>query len=161
MRYGQIYDTEIGRLCILQEGEAIVVLDIAEHTSDADLTVIWQETPLLKEAISQVQEYLSGSRRTFTLPYRFEGTVFQEKVWQALLEIPYDETRTYGQIAARIGNPKGARAVGMACNRNRILLLIPCHRVIGSDGSLTGFGGGIEVKRSLLELEHRKDSLST
>ena len=79
--------------------------------------------------------------------------------WQALLEIPYGEMHTYGQIAARIGNPKGARAVGMACNRNCILLLIPCHRVIGSDGSLTGFGGGIEVKRSLLELERRKDSL--
>ncbi len=103
--------------------------------------------------VQQVTEYLDGKRRDLDIPYRAEGTVFQKQVWNALLEIPYGETRTYGQIAKNIGNPKAVRAVGMANNRNPLMLLIPCHRVIGADGSLTGYAGGLPMKQYLLELE--------
>ena len=152
MRYGQIYDTEIGRICILQEEDAIVALGFEQPGEN----VIWQETPLLQETISQVKEYLKGERRTFDVKLSSRGTAFQQKVWQALREISYGETRTYGQIAAAVGSPKGARAVGMACNRNPIMIIVPCHRVIGSNGSLTGFGGGLPVKEKLLKLEGRE-----
>ena len=111
------------------------------------------ESPLIQEAAKQLREYFAGTRRVFDLPLSFEGTEFQQKVWAALLAIPYGETRTYGEIAAQAGNPKAARAAGMANNRNPIAIICPCHRVIGSDGSLVGFGGGLPVKKYLLDLE--------
>ncbi len=101
----------------------------------------------------ELEEYFSGARRSFDLPVRLRGTEFQRLVWAALTEIPYGETRSYGQIARRIGRPGAARAVGMACHANPVVLLIPCHRVIGSSGALTGFGGGLEIKKRLLALE--------
>ena len=91
----------------------------------------------------------------FDLPLRMQGTPFQQKVWAALREIPYGETRSYGQIAAQVGNPKAGRAVGMANNRNPIAIIVPCHRVIGANGSLTGYAGGLNVKQELLALERR------
>lgn len=103
----------------------------------------------------QLREYLLGVRKTFDLPIKPAGTSFQLAVWHALTEIPYGETRTYGQIAAAIGNPKASRAVGMACNRNPLWIVIPCHRVVGSNGSLTGYEGGLPMKRALLELEQQ------
>jgi methylated-DNA-[protein]-cysteine S-methyltransferase len=112
-----------------------------------------KETPLIKKAAKQLEEYFNGKRKTFNLPIAPQGTEFQLKVWQALLKIPYGETRSYGEIGISIGNPKAYRAVGMANNRNPIVIIIPCHRVIGSKGDLTGFGGGLELKRKLLELE--------
>ena len=104
-------------------------------------------------AAEQLEAYFAGKRTTFSLPLRPAGTAFQLAVWQALTEIPYGETRSYGEIAAAVGNPKAARAVGMANNRNPISILIPCHRVIGSTGALVGYGGGLEKKLFLLELE--------
>ncbi len=151
MKYTWTYETPIGPICLVQDGEALVGLGIAGSLQAAD--AIWQETPFLQQAIKELREYLDGGRKIFTVHLSTAGTPFQEKVWRALREIPYGETRTYGQIAIRVGNPKGARAVGMACNRNPIMLLIPCHRVVGSDGSLTGFGGGLPVKEKLLRLE--------
>lgn len=115
------------------------------------------ETALLREAGSQLLEYFQGKRKEFVLPLSPNGTKFQQKVWQALCTIPYGETRSYGQIAAQIGQPKASRAVGGANNRNPIMIFIPCHRVIGADGSLTGFGGGLEAKKYLLELEAGKE----
>ena len=112
--------------------------------------------PVIEAAISQLQEYAAGTRTEFDLPIAPTGTDFQLAVWQALREIPYGETRSYGEIAARIGNPKASRGVGSACNKNRILLLIPCHRVIGKNGSLTGFGAGLDLKDTLLNLEKRE-----
>ena len=112
--------------------------------------------PVIETAISQLQEYAAGTRTEFDLPIAPTGTDFQLAVWQALREIPYGETRSYGEIAARIGNPKASRGVGGACNKNRILLLIPCHRVIGKNGSLTGFGAGLDLKDALLNLEKRE-----
>jgi len=105
------------------------------------------------EAIRQLDAYFRGELKDFDLPLRMEGTEFQLSVWKELRRIPYGETRTYGEMAKKIGNPKGARAVGLANGQNPIPIIVPCHRVIGSDGSLTGFGGGIENKRKLLELE--------
>jgi len=104
-------------------------------------------------AHTQLQEYFAGKRKVFDLELAPSGTDFQKKVWQALLKIPYGKTATYKEIAAAIGHPKAARAVGMACNKNPIAIIIPCHRVVGSNGSLTGYAGGLEMKKRLLELE--------
>jgi O-6-methylguanine DNA methyltransferase len=101
----------------------------------------------------QLEEYFSGSRRDFTFPLDLRGTEFQRACWRALLTIPYGETRSYADIARAVGKPHAFRAVGMANNRNPIAIVIPCHRVIASDGSLCGYGGGLEIKRRLLELE--------
>ena len=101
----------------------------------------------------ELEEYFVGARKSFDLPIRFAGTPFQRRVWAALAEIPYGETRSYGQIARLVGSPGAARAVGMACHVNPVVLLIPCHRVVGATGALTGFGGGLEVKKRLLTLE--------
>ena len=101
----------------------------------------------------QLEEYFAGSRRDFTFPLDMRGTEFQLACWRALLAIPYGETRTYADIARAVGRPQGFRAVGMANNRNPIAIVVPCHRVIASDGTLCGYGGGLEIKRQLLQLE--------
>lgn len=111
--------------------------------------------PLLRRAAEELGAYFAGRRRDFTLPLDPRGSDFQRQVWQALRSIPYGQTRTYGQIAEQIGRRRAARAVGMANNRNPIAILIPCHRVIGSDGSMTGYAAGIAIKERLLALERR------
>lgn len=108
---------------------------------------------LVERAAAQLREYLTGDRRVFDLPLDFLGTDFQRLVWAELLTIPYGQTRSYGQVAAGIGRPKGARAVGMALGRNPLAVVVPCHRVIGGGGALTGYGGGLELKERLLRLE--------
>jgi len=118
----------------------------------------WMENPLFfSKIITQLDGYFNGSLRKFSLiqgiDFKLKGTPFQEKVWQELLNIPYGETISYGELAIRIGNPRAFRAVGMANGKNPISIIVPCHRVIGKDGSLTGFGGGIDVKKQLLSLE--------
>jgi methylated-DNA-[protein]-cysteine S-methyltransferase len=131
-------------------GRAPRVLEqAAENAGAASPSVVGP----LREAVRQLAEYFAGDRRKFDLPLRLEGTDFQRRVWQVLTEIPYGETWSYGQLAQRIGNPKGCRAVGLANGRNPISILVPCHRVIGADGSLTGYGGGVERKRWLLAHE--------
>lgn len=110
---------------------------------------------ILDQVEQELGEYFCGLRKTFEVPIRMRGTEFQQKVWGALREIPYGEMRTYAQIAQMIGNPKACRAVGGANNRNPIMILIPCHRVVGADGSLVGFGGGLDAKKYLLELERK------
>lgn len=119
-----------------------------------------QETPLLREAEKQLGEYFAGTRRKFHLPLSLRGTPFQLAVWAALQAIPFGETRSYGQLAAMIGRPRACRAVGMANHANPVMIIVPCHRVIGADGSLTGYGGGLEMKRFLLELEQKEDNRS-
>ena len=111
------------------------------------------ETPLIQKAAAQVKEYFAGKRKQFKLPLAPHGTEFQQAVWRALQDIPYGETRSYKEIAAAIGRPKAVRAVGMANNRNPISIIVPCHRVIGHDGKLVGYGGGLPLKQRLLELE--------
>ena len=112
-------------------------------------------SPVSELAAAQFLEYCSGTRRSFDFPMALRGTLFQLSVWEALPQIPYGETRTYGQIAAAIGKPGAARAVGMACRRNPIWIAIPCHRVVGSNRTLTGYAGGLELKKQLLQLEQR------
>ena len=116
------------------------------------------ESPLLLDAERQLQEYFRGKRKTFELPLSPTGTAFQKAVWSALMEIPYGETRSYAEIAARIGNPRACRAVGMANHRNPLPVFIPCHRVIASDGNLAGYAGGLSIKVALLALESRANS---
>lgn len=152
------YDTSIGRIGIAENGKAITNLWFADK-SDSGKVNLQQaevgETPLLKKAAAQIKEYFDGTRREFDLPLALEGTVFQKAVWEALLTIPYGGTRGYGEIALSIGNPKACRAVGMANNRNRIAIIVPCHRVIGADGKLVGYGGGLDIKERLLALEKK------
>lgn len=114
--------------------------------------------PVLVKTEKQLTEYFAGKRDTFNLDLDFQGTEFQKKVWDALLQIPYGETRSYGQLAALLGNPKASRAVGAANGKNPISIVAPCHRVIGSTGALTGFAGGMETKAQLLELESKGTS---
>lgn len=117
-----------------------------------------EDTDLLQvvdQAVEQLVAYSQGRLREFSLPLKFTGTEFQNSVWKALLEVPYGQTTTYGELAKRIGMPKGARAVGGALNRNPLGIVVPCHRVVGSDGAMVGFAGGIDVKKLLLELELR------
>jgi methylated-DNA-[protein]-cysteine S-methyltransferase len=114
------------------------------------------QTPLIKKAAAQLEEYFSGKRKKFSLPLDMRGTEFQMDVWRALQNIPYGETRSYKEIAEQVNRPKAVRAVGMANHRNPISIIVPCHRVIGRDGSLTGYGGGLPLKRYLLELEQAR-----
>lgn len=111
------------------------------------------ETPLLQEAEEQLNEYFAGVRREFDLPLAAKGTPFQQAVWAQLRKIPYGEVRTYGQLAAALGKPKASRAVGSACHCNPLCIVVPCHRVIGADGSLTGYAEELDIKEYLLELE--------
>jgi methylated-DNA-[protein]-cysteine S-methyltransferase len=109
--------------------------------------------PILKQAEQQLREYFKGERKKFTIPLETSGTDFQKKVWQALLTIPFGETRSYGELAKQIKKPSASRAVGAANGRNPVSILVPCHRVIGASGKLTGFAGGLEVKAKLLSIE--------
>ena len=112
-----------------------------------------EATSELRSCVRELEEYFAGQRRTFSFPLDLRGTDFQVACWRALLAIPYGETRSYGDIARAVGRPQGFRAVGMANNRNPIAIVVPCHRVIASDGTLCGYGGGLDTKRKLLELE--------
>jgi len=145
---------------IAEEDNAVTELFFENHVparfKKADCKEV--ETPLIKEAALQVEQYLAGKRRDFSVPLAACGTEFQKAAWNALLTIPYGETRSYKNMAEQIGRPKAVRAVGMANNRNPISIIIPCHRVIGHNGALTGYGGGLPLKRYLLELE--QDRLS-
>lgn len=145
-----LFDTPLGRMGLAEEDGAVVRLYLP---GDGVPRILPRETALLAEGRRQLLDYLAGARRDFDLPIRLEGTAFQRQVWAALREIPYGEIRSYGQIAAAVGRPKAARAVGMANHSNPVPILIPCHRVIGADGRLTGYGGGLDLKRRLLELE--------
>ena len=146
------FSAPLGRITIVQSGDAITHLHIDEMPvlpADAEERV----TPLLQEACRQLSEYFAGTRKTFSLPLAPAGTDFQKKAWRALCTIPYGQTRTYKDMAIAIGCPKGFRAVGLANNKNPIAILIPCHRVIGANGKLVGYAGGLHLKKFLLELE--------
>ena len=148
MIYQFSYETKLGSVTIIEEDGALLAI-----TTHRTYEGIEQETLLIKEAYSQLSEYLLGERKSFDLPLKPRGTVFQQQVWKALCDIPYGETRSYKQIAEAIGNPKAVRAVGMANNRNPLLIVVPCHRVIGANGKLVGYGAGIDKKEFLLKLE--------
>lgn len=154
----RIYFTEfaspIGTLRITGTGAALtgVFMESERHASVQDRDAVRDDVPL-RDARRQLEEYFAGARREFSLLLDARGTEFQRRVWRALSEIPYGKTATYSDVAKRIHNPNAVRAVGLANGRNPISIIVPCHRVIGADGSLTGYGGGLERKRFLLALE--------
>lgn len=138
----------LGSLTLTEESGCLTGL-----TFGAALSPCPAPSPILEETANQLHEYFAGARRTFTVPLCFGGTEFQHDVWEALLSIPYGETATYREIARRIGRPRAVRAVGHTIGLNPISILIPCHRVIGKNGSLTGFAWGPDAKKTLLKLE--------
>ena len=152
MNYVTYVDSPIGRLSLYSDGQALTGLYMGAHEPDADAVPGGALAPL-RAAARQLGEYFAGKRREFDLPVALHGTPFQSRVWAQLQKIPFGETWSYGQLAKRIRQPGAARAVGHANNRNPVSIVIPCHRVIGADGSLTGYGGGIERKQWLLEHE--------
>lgn len=143
-------ETRLGTLWIEEDGKGICAVSFSEQKSAEAKE---QDTPLLLEAAKQLKEYFGGARREFELPLSLRGTEFQRRVWNCLLQIPYGETRSYGEIAAMAGNPRACRAVGMANHQNPVAVIVPCHRVIGADGKLTGYAGGLHLKEALLLLE--------
>ncbi len=143
--------TPLGEMALGEEGGKISRLWL--RAQDAPEAEPDSPTPLLRQAARQLEEYFAGRRKVFDLPLNPQGTPFQQKVWRALCAVPYGQTASYGRIAAAVGSPKACRAVGMANHANPIAIFIPCHRIIGSDGSLTGYGGGLDIKRALLALE--------
>lgn len=150
MKYIKYTDTKIGNIAIVEEDEKIIAIEMnKKHEED----ILPKDTLLLKETEKQLIQYLDGKRTAFDVPLNPKGTKFMKKVWTALQEIPYGQVRTYGQIAQKVGNPKAARAVGMANHRNPIPIIIPCHRVIGSNGKLVGYALGMQRKQFLLNLE--------
>ena len=155
MIYQACVETKIGPLGIAERDQFLTHLFFRQEKTleKAPKNAVEKWTPFLRGVAKEIKEYLSGKRKKFDIPLKLYGTDFQLSVWHALLTIPYGETRSYREIAEQIGNPKSCRAVGMANNRNPIAIIIPCHRVIGADGSLVGFGGGLELKQQLLELE--------
>lgn len=145
-------DSPVGPLLLTSDGTALTRVLFA---AEPDPSWSTDPCPVLERAATQLDEYFRGERTDFDLPLAPEGTTFQITVWQALRDIPYAETVSYGQLATRVGNPRASRAVGLANGRNPISIVVPCHRVIGADGSLTGYGGGLDRKRTLLDLERR------
>ncbi|MDO4550417.1 MAG: methylated-DNA--[protein]-cysteine S-methyltransferase [Planctomycetia bacterium] len=151
MKYRCFYETSLGMIGLEEEFHTIQALYLPGIFPAAD--AVEKETALLKKAFRQLQEYLVGKRKIFDLPLAPQGTEFQKKVWRELLKIPYGQTVSYKYIAEKIGNSRAARAVGMANHRNPIPIFIPCHRVVGASGNLTGFRGGLEIKQKLLKIE--------
>jgi methylated-DNA-[protein]-cysteine S-methyltransferase len=143
------FDTPLGAMEALEENGLLLALDF-EDSSPHDVPA---PTPLLFQIQQQIQEYFAGTRKLFDVPYVLKGSPFQSKVWEALLLVPYGTTRTYGQLARAVGKSGAARAVGQAIHHNPLAILVPCHRIIGAHGKLTGYAGGLWRKRALLRLE--------
>jgi len=158
--YYTTFESPVGPLLLAGESNALrlVSFETSKHAA-LPRPELQQNAEAFAEVIRQLQAYFGGDLKEFDLPLALEGTEFQLRVWKALRKIPYGETISYAQLAERIGNPKAVRAVGLANGSNPIPIIVPCHRVIGSDGSLTGFGGGLSAKKRLLELENRQLSL--
>lgn len=143
------YKTKIGYLTISEENDIVVEILFGKFEN------LTEENNALKKAINEINEYLDGNRKEFTFPFQISGTEFQQKVYNELLKIPYGQTCSYGDIAKSIGNEKASRAVGNANNKNKLPIVIPCHRVIGKSKDLTGYAGGLNVKEFLLNLENK------
>ena len=144
------YDTEIGRIKISEKEGKIIGLVFSDSKKENEIE---KETDYIRRTYLQLKEYLSGKRKSFDIEIEMIGTEFQKKVWKELLNIPYGETRSYKDIATAIGNKKACRAVGNANNKNPIAIIVPCHRVVGSNGSMTGYAGGLDIKENLLKIE--------
>ncbi len=148
------YESPVGRLGIAAENNNLTGVFFDHRNNFPNHEIV--ETPIIKLAAKQLEEYFQGERKAFDLPLLLQGTEFQQSVWGALQTIPYGETRSYKEIATQIGNPKASRAVGHSNHKNPLAIIIPCHRVIGQNGKITGYAGGLEAKRFLLELESQQ-----
>lgn len=156
--YFKTMRSPVGQLTLVASDEGLAaILWEKEQPNRVRLNLVAEDNkhPVLLKAEQQLKEYFAGQRRSFDLKFDFVGTPFQKKVWNALLKIPFGETRSYAQIAQQVGSPKAVRAVGAANGRNPISIMAPCHRVIGANGTLTGFAGGLEAKQYLLEMERK------
>ena len=147
MQFERVIDTPIGKLTLCADETGICELKFGMQSTRTD------DVSMLDQAQQELEEYFAGRRKLFSVPLSIHGTPFQESVWRALIEVPYGETISYGELARRVNNPKACRAVGMANHVNRIPIFIPCHRVVGANGKLTGYAGGLEIKRMLLKTE--------
>lgn len=157
--YWHDHDTPIGRLLLAGDGERLKLVHFQSDSRTLRPAPGWvAERKPFGAVIDQLSEYFAGKRRVFDLPLAPEGTAFQRAVWHALTLIPYACTISYAELARRMGNPRASRAVGLANGANPLPIIVPCHRVIGSDGSLTGFGGGLDTKRKLLALEQESNN---
>ena len=146
----------VGTLTLLSDDSYIIGVYMPSHKGDPHIDPTRKSDPgPFREAVTELQAYFAGELTEFTVPVRGRGTDFQQRVWAALRDIPYGHTASYGAIAAAIGNPKAVRAVGLANGRNPVSIIVPCHRVVGANGSLTGYGGGLANKELLLNLEQR------
>jgi methylated-DNA-[protein]-cysteine S-methyltransferase len=153
-------DSPLGRLLLAGNDDGLQLIGFPEGKMVIQPEPDWIESrKIFHAAIRQLRAYFAGELHEFDLPLAPEGTPFQRSVWSKLREIPYGETISYGELATRVGNPKASRAVGMANGRNPLPIVVPCHRVIGSSGKLTGFGGGLPAKQLLLELERKQGAL--
>ncbi len=148
------YDTTIGEIYIASDDDKIVILTFGNTSEFKDYNYL--ETDTIKNAYCQISEYLQGKRKDFSVPIELSGTDFQMKVWNELLKIPYGAIVTYKDIAVGINNPKAVRAVGRAIGSNPIAIIVPCHRVIGSNGKLVGYAWGLDVKSRLLDIERKE-----
>jgi methylated-DNA-[protein]-cysteine S-methyltransferase len=154
-------DSPIGALLVTRDEGGITGLDLPAARYPRRIQDDWErDDAAFDDVRGQLGEYFAGTRQQFELPLNAHGNAFQRAVWHALVEIPYGETTSYGKVAASIGHPDGARAVGAANGQNPIPIIVPCHRVIGADGSLTGYGGGLSAKRWLLDHEARHAGLT-
>ena len=150
------YQTFIGPITIIENDGHLVEIRFGDEKVEKAPSII-EETAVIKKAIQQLDEYFRGERKVFDLPLRPKGTEFQRRVWAALLSIPHGETRSYKDLAIKIQNPKAYRAVGMANNKNPLPIVIPCHRVIGSNRKLIGYRGGLDIKEKLLGIENDQE----
>ncbi|MGH3551011.1 MAG: methylated-DNA--[protein]-cysteine S-methyltransferase [Mycobacterium sp.] len=146
-------DSPIGPLALAGHGQVLTNLRMMDQTHEPSRTDWVPDDGAFPDAVDQLDAYFAGERTDFDLELSLTGSAFQRRVWQALMTIPYGETRSYGEIAEQIGASGAARAVGLANGRNPIAIIVPCHRVIGASGALVGYGGGLDRKRSLLQLE--------
>ncbi len=154
MKHHTVTDSPYGPLTLVATDGVLSGLYMADHRHrPPEETFGDRDDAHFKEAEEQLQAYFEGELKEFTLPFHLDGTPFQRTVWEQLLRIPYGETRSYGELADALGNPKASRAVGLANGRNPLSIIVPCHRVIGADGSLTGYGGGLSRKQRLLDFE--------
>ena len=150
-------DSPVGPVTLAGKGRGLTHLRMVDQTYEPSRHGWQRDDEAFPDAVEQLEGYFAGERTEFDLELDLVGTAFQRRVWAALLTIPYGQTRSYGEIAQQIGSPGACRAVGLANGHNPIGIIVPCHRVIGSNGSLTGYGGGLDRKRALLELEKSRD----
>lgn len=158
MIFTYFYKTIIGNIAISSSDDFVVAIKFLKEAADSIVardSTVFKETTTIKDTHRQLEEYLHGKRKNFDIKMKQNGTDFQQKIWKALMDIPYGETCSYKDVAIAVGNPKACRAVGMANNRNNLPILVPCHRVIGSNGGLVGYAGRLDIKLKLLELEKK------